>query len=64
METILDEKKIGEKISIGVQADNGEVGMFIASKEFRQLPIYKFAVEKGKIVDDQWLEEKEAVPCH
>ena len=24
-------------------------------EEFRQLPIYKFAVEKGKIVDDEWV---------
>ena len=24
-------------------------------EEFRQLPIYKFAVEQGKIVDDEWV---------
>ena len=24
-------------------------------EEFRQLLIYKFAVEKGKIVDDEWV---------
>jgi len=33
METILDEKKLGEKLSVGVQADNGEVGLFIASED-------------------------------
>jgi len=33
METILDELKIGEKLSIGVQAENDEVGLFIASED-------------------------------
>ena len=33
METILDETKIGKKLSVGVQADNGEVGLFIASED-------------------------------
>ena len=33
METILDVTKIGEKLSVGVQADNGEVGLFIASED-------------------------------
>jgi hypothetical protein len=33
MEQILDEKKIGEKLSVGVHAEEGEVGLFIASED-------------------------------
>ena len=29
-------------------------------EEFRQLPIYKFAVENGKIVDDEWVGGEES----
>ena len=33
MEVILDEKKIGEKLTIGVQAEKDEVGLFLASED-------------------------------
>ena len=33
MDVILDEKKIGEKLSVGVQAERDEVGLFIASED-------------------------------
>ncbi len=33
METILDEKKIGEKLTVGVQAEADEVGLFLASED-------------------------------
>jgi len=25
-------------------------------EEFRELPLYKFAVQRGRIVDDEWVE--------
>ena len=33
MDTILNEKKIGEKLSVGVQAEKDEVGFFVASED-------------------------------
>ena len=33
MDVILDEIKIGEKLSVGVQAERDEVGLFIASED-------------------------------
>jgi hypothetical protein len=33
MEKILDEKKIGEKLSVGVHTEEGEIGLFIASED-------------------------------
>ncbi len=33
MEDIIEEKRIGEKLSIGVQAEAGEIGLFIASED-------------------------------
>jgi hypothetical protein len=33
MEDIIEEKRIGEKLSIGVQAEAGEIGFFIASED-------------------------------
>jgi len=33
VEIILDEKRIGEKLTIGVQAEADEVGLFIASED-------------------------------
>lgn len=33
MEVILDEKKIGEKLTVGVQAEADEVGLFLASED-------------------------------
>ena len=33
LETILDEKKIGEKLTVGVQAEVDEVGLFLASED-------------------------------
>ena len=33
MKVILDELKIGEKLSIGVQAEAEEVGLFLASED-------------------------------
>ena len=33
MKTILDEKKLGEKLTIGVQAEADEVGLFLASED-------------------------------
>ncbi len=33
MEEIIDEKKIGEKLTIGVQAEADEVGLYLASED-------------------------------
>ncbi len=33
MKVVLDEKKIGEKLSIGVHAEEDEIGLFIASED-------------------------------
>ncbi len=33
METIIDERRIGEKLSVGVQAEAGEIGLFVASED-------------------------------
>ena len=33
MKVILDERKIGEKLTVGVQAERDEVGLFIASED-------------------------------
>lgn len=33
MEKILDEKKIGEKLSVGVHSEEDEIGLFIASED-------------------------------
>ena len=33
MEEIIDEEKIGEKLTIGVQAESGEIGLLIASED-------------------------------
>ena len=33
LKTILDEKKIGEKLTVGVQAEADEVGLFLASED-------------------------------
>ncbi len=33
MKTIIDERKIGEKLTVGVQAEAGEVGLFVASED-------------------------------
>ena len=33
MEKILDEKKIGEKLSVGVHAEEDEIGLFVASED-------------------------------
>ena len=33
MKVVLDEKKIGEKLSIGVHSQEDEIGLFIASED-------------------------------
>ena len=33
MKKILDEKKIGEKLSVGVHTEEDEIGLFIASED-------------------------------
>jgi len=33
MDVVIDEREIGEKMEVGVQADEDEVGMFIASED-------------------------------
>ena len=33
MKVILDEKKLGEKLTVGVQAEADEVGLFLASED-------------------------------
>lgn len=33
METIIDEKRIGEKLTVGVNAEEDEVGLYIASED-------------------------------
>ncbi|MBS3811735.1 MAG: hypothetical protein KGY44_07765 [Halanaerobiales bacterium] len=33
MKEIIDERKIGEKLSVGVQSDKDEIGLFIASED-------------------------------
>ena len=33
MKSIIDERRIGEKLTIGVQAEGEEVGLFVASED-------------------------------
>lgn len=33
MKTVIDEKKIGEKLTIGVETERDEIGLFIASED-------------------------------
>ena len=33
MDVVIDERQIGEKLSVGVQAEADEVGLFVASED-------------------------------
>jgi hypothetical protein len=50
MRVILDEKKIGEKLTVGVNAEEDEIGLFIASEDVSASCAFR-PEEWGKFVE-------------